>query len=189
MAKRFRPIPIPEGVTVNINNDLVVVKGKLGELKLTLHPTIAAHIENNEIVLTEKKPNSRMFLGTMQALIKNMITGVTQGFTKVLEVRGMGYRVQKTKEGIQLYVGFIHPVDVPIPEGITAEVTQAPNPDEPKEQMFQITIKGIDKQLVGQVAATIRAVKPPDVYHGKGIRYQGEYVRKKAGKRAIAAQA
>jgi large subunit ribosomal protein L6 len=189
MAKRYRPIQIPEGVNVTIDKDLVTVKGKLGELRLTLHPRIFAVIENNQIVLNEKQPNSRMFLGTMQALIKNMIIGVTEGFTKVLEVRGMGYRAQKTKEGIQLHVGFIHPVDVPIPPGITAEVNQVPNPDEPKEQMFQIIIKGIDKQLVGQVAAEIRAVKPPDVYHGKGIRYQGEYVRKKAGKRAIAAQA
>jgi large subunit ribosomal protein L6 len=101
----------------------------------------------------------------------------------------MGYRVQKTKDGIQVTCGYSHPVDIAPPAGITFDVNQVPNPEDTKEQMFEISIKGIDRQAVGEIAAEIRRIKPPDCYRGKGVRYRGEYVRKKAGKRAAGTQA
>lgn len=189
MAKRNKPIPIPSGVTIQQADDKITVKGPLGELQLKIHPAVQVKIENNIITVTEKQPNSSMYVGTIQAHLKNMLKGVTVGFEKILEVRGMGYRAQKTKEGLQVHVGFIHPVDFVIPKEISVDIKQVPNPEDTKEQMFEITLKGADKQLVGEIAAEIRATKPPDVYHGKGIRYKGEYVRKKAGKRAVATQA
>lgn len=189
MAKRNKTIPIPAGVTVDKSDDKITVKGPLGQLSVKIHPTVAIKIENNIINVSEKQPESSMFVGTAQSHIKNMIIGVTQGFVKIIEVRGMGYRAQKTKEGIQLEVGFIHPVNFTIPKDITVDIKQIPNPDDNKEQMFEITLKGADKQLVGELAAEIRSTRKPDVYHGKGIRYKGEYVRKKAGKRAVATQA
>ncbi len=188
MAKRIRPIPIVSGVNVEQSDQVFAVKGPLGRLELKIHPSITVKVENNNIFVTEKKPESMVYVGTAQSHIKNMIKGVTQGFGKILEIRGTGYRAQKTKDGIQVLVGFIHPVDFPIPKGITADLKQIPNPDDTKEQMTEVTLKGCDKQLVGELAAKLRDIKHPDVYKGKGIRYKGEYVRKKAGKRAIAAQ-
>ena len=117
-----------------------------------------------------------------------MLEGVTKGYEKILEVRGVGYKALKTKEGVQLNIGFSHPVDIVPPKGLTFDVKTVPNPEDPKTIITEVIIKGIDKQLVGTTAAEIRRISPPDVYHGKGIRYSGEYVRKKAGKRAIAAQ-
>ncbi|MCX7785629.1 MAG: 50S ribosomal protein L6 [candidate division WOR-3 bacterium] len=191
MAKKLKPIIIPKGVNVETdsNNSLLRVKGPLGTLELNLHPLTIVEIKDNEISVLGKKSDVMRFIGTMRALIKNMIIGVTQGYEKKLEIRGTGYRAQKTKDGLQIFVGFSHPVDFPIPKEISVDLQQIPNPEDPKEQMTEITIKGIDKQLVGEVAAEIRAIRPPDVYQGKGIRYKGEYVRKKAGKRAVAAQA
>lgn len=188
MAKRIRPIPIPSGVSVEKLNNLIKVKGSLGNLELKLHPNVEIKIENNNILVSAIKPESSVYVGTFQAHIKNMIKGVTHGFEKILEIRGTGYRAQKTKEGIQVFVGFIHPVDFIIPKGITAELKQVPNPDDTKEQMTEILIKGCDKQLVGEITAKLRDIKHPDVYKGKGIRYKSEYVRKKAGKRAVATQ-
>lgn len=188
MAKRNRPIAIPNGITVEMNNEKVTIKGPLGQLELKIHPNVAIKTENNNIIVTEKKPESSMYVGTAQSHLKNMIKGVTEGFVKIIQVRGMGYKAQKTKEGIQIEVGFIHPVNFDIPKDINVDIKQIPNPDDTKEQMFEITLKGADKQWVGELAAEIRSTKPPDVYHGKGIRYKGEYVRKKAGKRAVATQ-
>lgn len=189
MAKRNKPILIPAGVTVDKSDDKITVKGPLGMLNLKIHPAVTVSIEKNIINVSEKQPDSSMFVGTAQSHLKNMMKGVTEGFTKIVEVRGMGYRAQKTKEGIQLEVGFIHPVNFTIPKEITVDIKQVPNPDDTKEQMFEITLKSADKQWVGELAAEIRSTKKPDVYHGKGIRYKGEYVRKKAGKRAVATQA
>lgn len=189
MAKRIRPIAIPNGVTVEKTDNLIKVTGPLGHLELKFHPSVNVSIENQNVIVSATKPESLVHVGTTRAHIQNMITGVTKGYEKILEIRGMGYRAQKTKDGLQIFAGFIHPVNYPIPKEIDVEIKQAPNPDDPKEQMTEIVIKGCDKQLVGEIAAEIRAIKPPDVYKGKGIRYKGEYVRKKAGKRAIAAQA
>jgi large subunit ribosomal protein L6 len=190
MAKRLRPVPIPKGVTVEKSADgsTIAVKGPLGRLEIKVNPRALVEIKDNTITVYEKQPESLVFVGTTRALILNMIKGVTQGFEKVLEIRGTGYRAQKTKDGIQVFVGFIHPVDFPIPKGITVELKQVPNPDDTKVQMTELVIKGCDKQLVGEIAAKLRDIKHPDVYKGKGIRYKGEYVRKKAGKRAVATQ-
>ena len=190
MAKRLRPVAIPQGVIVTKASDdsSITIKGPLDQLEMKLHPQTVIEIKDNKINVSEKTPESLVFVGTMRALIANMIKGVTQGYEKILEIRGTGYRAQKTKDGIQVLVGFIHPVDFIIPKGITVELKQVSNPDDTKEQMTQITLKGADKQLVGEITAEIRSTKPPDVYQGKGIRYKGEYVRKKAGKRAVATQ-
>jgi large subunit ribosomal protein L6 len=117
------------------------------------------------------------------------MTGVTSGYEKFLQVRGMGYRAQKTKEGVQIQCGYSHLVDIAAPEGITFEVNSLPNPDDTKQQMFEVSVKGNNRHDVGQVAARIRAIKPADPYKGKGIRYRDEFIRKKAGKRAVGTQA
>lgn len=188
MAKTYRPLSVPSGVEIRISPDLVQVKGKLGSLELKVPRGIQVK-QVDSMVAVEGEPGvERALVGTIRALIRNMFEGVTNGYKKVVELRGMGYRVQKTKTGLQINCGFSHAVDFPIPEGITAEVNQVPNPDDTKEQMFEIVISGIDKQLVGNVAARIRAIKPADPYHGKGFRYRGERVRRKAGKRAVGAQ-
>jgi len=188
MAKTYRPVPIPQGVELQIGAETVTVKGKLGSLSTPLPPDMRVKSEDNKLVV-EGGPNTRRAaIGTFRAILVNMMVGVAQGYERVVELRGMGYRVQKTKDGIQVNCGFSHPVDIVIPAGITVAVNQVPNPDDTKEQMFEIVIKGVDKHAVGDLAARIRAIKPPDSYHGKGFRYRGEWVRKKAGKRAVGTQ-
>ncbi|MGB9742982.1 MAG: 50S ribosomal protein L6 [candidate division WOR-3 bacterium] len=189
MAKTYRPIPLPSGVEFKFEPPQVTVKGKLGILTLNLPAGIRVNQLNREITVEGEPGVARAQVGTMRALLKNMFIGVTTGYQKVVELRGMGYRVQKTKNSLQVNCGFSHPIDFPIPAGISVEVNQVPNPEDTKEQMFEIIISGIDKQLVGDVAARIRAIKPADPYHGKGFRYRGERVRKKAGKRAVGTQA
>ncbi|MGQ9677985.1 MAG: 50S ribosomal protein L6 [bacterium] len=188
MAKIYRPLTIPDGVEVKVGVDRVTVKGKLGSLDLLLYPGVVAKVVDRQIVVEGNEDVERKFIGTMRALIRNMLVGVSSGYQKIVELRGMGYRVQKTKTGVQFNCGFSHPVDFSLPEGISVEVKQLPNPEDTKEQMFEIVVSGIDKQLVGNTAAHIRAIKIADPYHGKGFRYRNEKVRKKAGKRAVGAQ-
>lgn len=185
MAQRDKPIPIPEKVKVGKINEEIEVSGPLGNLKLKINPNVTVELVDRAIKVTGKNEKASPFVGLMWSLINNMIIGVTQGFQKVLELRGMGYRVQKIKEGIQIFCGFSHPVNFIPPSGITIDTATVPNPDDPKVQITEIIVKGCDKQLVGQVAAQIRDIKPPDAYLGKGIRYKGEVVRKKPGKRAV----
>ncbi len=176
------PILIPSGVTVEKAGVELVVAGAKGELKLTLHPNISVEIIDGKVVVSRKNnEKSNMALhGLMRSLINNMIKGVTDGWSKNLELVGVGFRAQTSGDqqagasGTQLtlVIGFSHPVEIVAPEGIKFEVVDN----------TKITVSGIDKYLVGQVAANIRKIKPPDVYKGKGIRYEGEYVRKKAGK-------
>lgn len=192
MAKAYlRPIPIPGGVTVTEKDREVLVKGPLGVRSLGLRPEIEAEIVDNTIRLKGLGGGPRVpaFIGLTRGLIVSMIDGVTKGFTKLLEVKGVGYRAQKTANGMQIHVGFSHPIDFIPPSGITLESRTLPDPDDPKTQMTEITVQGIDKQAVGEVAAEIRRLRPPDVYKGKGVRYKKEYVRKKVGKRGIAVQA
>jgi len=189
MAKNYRPLAIPDGVKVNITPDEVTVKGKLGTLAVPVRHGLKVDSGDDGITVTARGGSSRAHVGTLRALLRNAFTGVAEGFEKALQVRGMGYRVNQTKGGVQIQCGYSHQVEVNIPDGLTAEVNQLPNPDDTKQQMFEIVLKGIDKQLVGEVAAEIREIKPPDVYLGKGIRYRGEYVRKKAGKRAVGSEA
>lgn len=189
MAKAYRPIEVPAGVQINVEPAAVTVKGKLGSLVVPVPAGLSVKADAKQITVEPGPGVERARVGTLRSHLRNAMAGVTAGFEKVLQVRGMGYRVQKTKDGVQILCGFSHPVDVQAPAGITLDVAQAPNPDDVKEQMFEISVKGLDRQAVGEIAAHIRAIKPPDPYRGKGIRYRGEYVRKKAGKRAVATQA
>ncbi|MEO0081969.1 MAG: 50S ribosomal protein L6 [candidate division WOR-3 bacterium] len=188
MAKVYRPLGIPDGVQVKVDVGSVTVTGKLGSIVVPVLPGLSVKVETRQLVVEPGPGAERAHVGTLRSHLSNAMVGVVSGFERVLQVRGMGYRVQKTKEGVQIQCGFSHPVDVVAPPGITFEVTQAPNPDDTKQQMFEITVKGVDRHAVGQIAAQIRAIKPPDPYRGKGIRYRDEYVRKKAGKRAVGAE-
>ena len=169
------PISVPEGVTIDISpENVVVVKGKNGQLEAEFSREITIRQDGGELIVT--RPSDQKYLralhGLTRALLANMVTGVNEGFNKTLEIVGVGYRVQLQGKKLVLGLGFSHPVEVEQPDGITFEV---PNPN-------TIVIKGIDKQKVGQVAADIRAIRPPEPYKGKGIRYQGEQVRRKVGK-------
>lgn len=168
------PILIPNGVTVEHTGDMVVAKGPLGELNLQVHPNIKIDLSEGKVIVKRKddEKSNRALHGLTRSLINNMIKGVEDGWSKNLELVGVGFRAQTNGGELNLVIGFSHPVEISAPAGIKFEVTDN----------TKITVSGIDKYLVGQVAANIRAIKPPDVYKGKGIRYEGEYVRKKAGK-------
>jgi len=170
------PITVPDGVEVSISGQEVAIKGPKGEL--SHHVAQPISVEQNDGVLTVSRPTDRgphrALHGLSRALLANMVTGVTEGFKKELEIQGVGYRAQLKGRNIELAVGYSHPVTIEAAEGVTFEV---PEPT-------QIIISGIDKQAVGQLAAEIRSVRPPEPYKGKGIRYKDEDVRRKVGKRA-----
>ncbi|ASF37749.1 50S ribosomal protein L6 [Halobacillus halophilus] len=170
----LKTLEIPEGVEINQDNNTITVKGPKGELTRTFHKDMTVKIEDN--VLSVERPSDhkehRALHGTTRSLIANMVEGVSKGYEKSLEIIGVGYRAQKQGEKVVINAGYSHPVEVPNREGIEIEV-----PTNTK-----LTIKGIDKELVGAVAAKIRAIRPPEPYKGKGIRYQGERVRSKEGK-------
>ena len=169
-----QPIPVPSSVDVKVDGLKITVKGKHGELHREVHPDMSVALDNSEIVVTRPsdRPSHRALHGLTRSLLANMVIGVDTGFKKRLEMHGVGYRVQQMGKNIQLAVGFSHPVDVEAPKGITFEI----------EGNDKIIISGSDKELVGQIAAEIRHVRPPEPYKGKGIRYEGEHVRRKAGK-------
>ncbi len=168
------PIDVPSGVDVKVDGSRVVVKGSKGELAREFTDRVEFEIEDGVITLTRDgdSPQSRALHGLSRALLANMVEGVSSGFSKELEIQGVGYRASLKGKDIELLVGFSHPVNVEAPDGITFDV---PEPT-------KIIVTGIDKEMVGQVAANIRKVRPPEPYKGKGIRYSGEYVRRKAGK-------
>ena len=169
-----KPIAIPKGVEVQIDGSLVRVKGPKGELSHEFRPEVSIRLEDGT-AFVERGADTKMhraFHGLSRALLANMVEGVTDGFRKSLDIVGVGYRAEKRGNTLVLNVGYSHQVEYPEPEGITLT---APSPT-------TVVVEGIDKQQVGQVAAEIRAVRPPEPYKGKGIRYQGEYVRRKAGK-------
>jgi len=174
------PVEIPAGVNVELDGSSVNVNGTKGSLDFTFSPLVEIKKEENQIVVTRSSDevNVRALHGTTRAVINNMVIGVTKGFSKVLEIQGVGYKAEMNGEDLVINVGYSHPVNFPAPDGITFDVT---------EKNRIITISGIDKALVGQVAAIIRKIRPPEPYKGKGIRYQGERVRRKAGKTAAAA--
>ncbi len=174
-------IVIPTGVTITVNSDTIVVKGPKGELSTLNMPGIVLTVSEGKAVVTRDNdlPAQRSAHGLIRSLVNNMVMGVTKGFEKKLEMVGTGYRVAMKGQGITLSVGFSHPVDVVPPAGITFAI----------EGNNVIFIRGIDKGLVGQVSANIRAVRPPEPYKGKGIKYSDETVRRKAGKAAKAAGA
>ncbi|HEY5454506.1 MAG TPA: 50S ribosomal protein L6 [Acidothermaceae bacterium] len=169
------PIPVPSGVDVDITDRLVTVKGPKGTLTLTLaDPIVIEKADDGSLLVTrpddEKRSKERH--GLSRTLVANMVTGVTDGFSRTLEIVGTGYRVQAKGSDLEFALGFSHPVNIPAPEGITFEV-QAPT---------RFVVRGIDKQQVGEVAANIRKLRKPEPYKGKGVRYQGEVVRRKVGK-------
>lgn len=168
------PIDIPGGVEVTVDGQAVTVKGPKGQLWLTVASPIEVAIEDNQVVVTrpDDERASRSLHGLTRTLIANNIVGVTQGYSKGLEVVGTGYRVQAKGEGVEFALGFSHPVTVNPPQGITFTV----------EGNNKLTVSGIDKQAVGEVAANIRKIRKPEPYKGKGVRYAGEIVRRKAGK-------
>ena len=169
-----RKISIPENVTVTVNDNNVVVKGPKGELSTKLTKGISVEVENNEIVVKRDNDSFKTMHGTTNANINNMITGVTTGFEKKLEAVGVGYRFQVKGNTVVVNAGYSHPVEMIVPEGITVE---APSNTE-------LFIRGIDKCLVGEFAANVRKIRQPEPYKGKGIRYSGEHIIRKEGKKA-----
>jgi large subunit ribosomal protein L6 len=176
-----QPITIPDGVKVDLQGDRMTVTGPRGTLHQALHPRMRVTVEDGTVSVARPSDErlDKSLHGLTRTLIANMVDGVTQGFEKRLEIQGVGYRAALQGKDIELQVGFSHPIRIAAPEGIEFEVP-APN---------RIAVRGIDKQLVGEIAATIRKVRKPEPYKGKGIRYEGEYVRKKAGKAAKGALA
>jgi len=171
-----QPITIPKGVDVKINKDSIVIKGAKGELSSPLFKGLSVTLEDGNLQIScedvsNKELNSRF--GLARALAANNVTGVSQGFVKTLELRGVGYRAQAQGQKLNLSLGFSHPVIYEVPVGIETKVDKS-----------QIIVSGIDKQQVGQVAAEIRAYRPPEPYKGKGVRYVGEYIAMKEGKKA-----
>ncbi|HSI81291.1 MAG TPA: 50S ribosomal protein L6 [Solirubrobacterales bacterium] len=171
-----KPIPVPDGVTVDVKPGAVVVKGPKGELSQQISPRMT--VEESDGVLTVKRPTDRgpdrALHGLTRSLIANLVEGVTNGYQRGLEIQGVGYRARLQGKSLELSVGYSQPKSVEAPEGVEFEVPQP----------TQVIVRGIDKQLVGETAARVRRVRPPEPYKGKGIRYAGEQVRRKVGKRA-----
>lgn len=169
-----KPIPIPPGVEVKTEGEKVVAKGPLGRLEWTLVRGVWVELEDGSLHVKREndQPKFKALHGLVRAEISNMIHGVTHGYERALELTGVGYRAQAQGQTLTLTVGYTHPVEILLPEGVSATI----------EKQTNLTIKGIDKRKVSQAAANIRGVKPPDVYKQKGIKYAGEVLRKKAGK-------
>lgn len=169
------PVEIPDGVSVEIAGVMVTAKGKLGELSATLTDDVEITQADNQVSVKprDESPNARKMWGTSRSVISNLVTGVSEGFMKKLEINGVGYRAQVQGQELVLQLGFSHDVKFPIPEGITINC-----PDQ-----THVEISGADKQKVGQVAAVIRAYRPPEPYKGKGIKYEDEYILRKEGKK------
>jgi len=171
-----KPVPVPKGVTVSIDGDTVHVKGPKGELTQTFSPEMEIGFSDDVVTVTRPTdhPRHRSLHGLTRALIANMVTGVSEGFRRNLEIVGVGYKAEMMGRQLNLVVGYSHPILITPPEGIKFIV----------EKPTQIAVEGINKQLVGEIAAAIRGYRPPEPYKGKGVRYEGEKVRRKAGKTA-----
>lgn len=169
------PVPIPDGVTVEISGRQVTAKGKLGELHVTLMEEVEVKRDGDQIVVRPRDDSDRaqQMWGTARSVVNNLVTGVAEGFTRNLEINGVGYRAQIQGKDLVLQLGFSHEVRYPVPEGITVQC-----PDQ-----THISVSGADKQRVGQTAAEIRAFRPPEPYKGKGIKYADEYIMRKEGKK------
>ena len=169
------PIPLPQGVTVDVQKNTVRVKGPKGEMVRTFDPDMQIELEDNTVFVrrpTDQRRH-RALHGLTRALLNNMVTGVSQGFVRRLQIEGVGYRAELQGQNLVLNVGYSHPVIIEPPDGISFEVEKG---------YRSLSVLGTDKELVGEMAARIRRVRPPEPYKGKGIRYEGEYVRRKAGK-------
>lgn len=171
-----QPIRVPEKVEVRLEGGAIRAKGPLGELSHPIPSRVQVEISDGQILVrrSDDDPRSQAFHGLTRALIANMVHGVAEGFSRVLEIQGIGYRAERRGKGLRFHLGFAQPIDMDLPEGIEVEI----------EGGTILTVRGADKQLVGQVASDIRALRPPDPYKGKGIRYQGQHIRRKAGKTA-----
>lgn len=169
-----KPVTIPSGVTVDYKDETLKVKGPKGELVLTIHPKVMVNKTDSEIVVSVKRPENkseRALWGLFRALINNMVTGVTTGFTKILEINGVGYKAAITGNKLVLTLGYSHPIEMIVPAGIEAKI-----------EKNTITLTGADRQAVGQFAAIVREQRKPEPYKGKGIKYNDEVIRRKAGK-------
>jgi large subunit ribosomal protein L6 len=169
-----KPVAIPKGVTVALAGRTLSVKGPRGELSRTFHPDMALSVSGDEVAVARPSDENRhkALHGLSRTLVQNMVDGVSKGFAKTLEIQGVGYKAEPKPYGVNLVVGYSHPVKYEAPKGIKISV----------ENNVVVKIEGADKELVGQVAAELRQVRPPEPYKGKGVRYQGEQVRRKAGK-------
>ena len=169
-----KPITVPDGVEVNIDEHKITVKGPKGTLEREIHKNISLELKDNQIVVTRKndEPQNKSLHGLTRTLINNMITGVVNEYSRELEINGVGYRAAKQGNKLVLTLGYSHPIEMVEPAGIKYEV---PTPN-------QIIVKGVDKELVGEMAAVIRTKRPPEVYRGKGIKYVEEHIRRKEGK-------
>ncbi|MEL7642650.1 MAG: 50S ribosomal protein L6 [bacterium] len=169
------PVTVPAGVEIKVDGNTLFVKGPKGELRREFLPAVSVALEEGQLVVTRRSDEAqdRAIHGTTRALVNNMVTGVSTGFKKVLEIDGVGYRAEMDGETLVLYLGYSHPVRVQPPTGISYEVDT---------KTRQVTINGYDNEQVGQVAADIRKLRPPEPYKGKGIHYLGEKIRRKAGK-------
>jgi len=176
------PVPVPSGVDVQIRKSTVKVTGPKGTLEQTFDPSMTIELVDGQVVVRRPSDARRhkALHGLTRALIHNMVVGVSQGFSKVLDIHGVGYRVSLRGENLVLQLGHSHAIEVVPPPGVAFQVQPGARGD--REVVGTITVAGIDKQMVGQVAAEIRAWRPPEPYKGKGVRYRGEYVRRKAGK-------
>jgi large subunit ribosomal protein L6 len=175
-----KPVPLPAGVSAVVQGKTITIKGPKGELVRTIHPDLAVAVEEGTVVVRRPSDENRhkALHGLTRTLVANMVDGVTKGFAKALEIQGVGYKAEVKPFGVQLVVGYSHPVPYHAPKGIKISV----------DNNTLVKIEGVDKELVGQVAAELRNVRPPEPYKGKGIRYVGEQVRRKAGKTAQAAK-
>ncbi|WP_196139415.1 50S ribosomal protein L6 [Aliikangiella sp. G2MR2-5] len=169
------PVVIPSGVTVDLKGVTLSVKGSKGELKQDIHASVDVNVEDSQITFAGRDgmPGAKALSGTMRSLVNNMVTGVSEGFEKKLQLVGVGYRAKAQGKNLDLTLGFSHPVVYEVPEGITIETPSN----------TEIVVKGVDKQLVGQVAANIRAYRPPEPYKGKGVKYADEHIRRKEAKK------
>jgi len=169
-----KPVAVPKGVTLDLQGNTVAVKGPKGELRRTLHSAMQLSLADGNFTVARPsdEPKHKALHGLSRTLVQNMIDGVTKGFSKTLEIQGVGYKAEAKPYGVNLIVGYSHPVKYEAPKGIKISV----------ENNTVVKIEGADKEAVGQVAAELRSVRPPEPYKGKGIRYQGEQVRRKAGK-------
>jgi large subunit ribosomal protein L6 len=169
-----KPIPVPSGVEISIDGSTVRVKGPMGELIRTFHRDMTIRQENGELVVERPSddPEHRSLHGLSRALLSNMVEGVTQGYKKTLEIVGVGYRAENRPFGLNFALGYSHPIEYHAPEGIKLNAASP----------TVVEVTGIDKEVVGQVSAEIRSLRPPEPYKGKGIKYQGEVIRRKAGK-------
>lgn len=175
MSRVFKPVAIPKGVEIKQDAGTVSVKGSKGELSLSLCKEVTLNIEDGSITvaLSDETSKNLAIVGTTRSLVSSMFKGVSEGFEKKLELVGVGYRAQAQGKSLNLTLGFSHPVDYPVPEGITIETPS----------QTEVVVKGTDKQRVGQIAAEIRAYRPPEPYKGKGVRYAGEHIIRKEAKK------